>query len=141
MANTLEDHEKIVETSGNFRDYLIPLDHPRLHPRDRDARTHAKGVLGNEQIFLTPVARGWVENYNQPYKGFTTDGNVVPDLWHYDASANGPSGKMVDAAQKLLSAATAEESKTLRFPVDAREWRAWSNPEVSPFLGIGSTSY
>ncbi|KAK5122382.1 hypothetical protein LTR85_003966 [Meristemomyces frigidus] len=130
MANTLEDHEKIVETSGNFRDYLIPLDHPRLHPSDRDARTHAKGVLGNEQIFLTPVARGWVENYKQPYKGFTTDGNVVPDLWHYDASANGPTDKMVEAAKGVLSAASPEESKTFRFAADAREWRAWSNPEV-----------
>ena len=130
MANTLAEHNKIVETSGNFRDYLIPLDHPRLHPSDRDARTHAKGVLGNEQIFLVPVARGWLENYEKPFKGFTTDGNVVPDLWHYDAKANGPTAKMVGAAKALIEAATAEESKAFRFPVDAREWRSWSNPEV-----------
>jgi hypothetical protein len=71
MANTLADHSKIVEVSKNFRDYLIPLDHPRLHPSDRDARTHGKGVLGNEQIFLTPVAKGWLEDYQKPYHGFT----------------------------------------------------------------------
>ncbi|KAK5134321.1 hypothetical protein LTR08_006750 [Meristemomyces frigidus] len=130
MANNVEDSAKIIETSGNFRDYLIPLDHPRLHPSDRDARTHAKSVLGNEEIFLTPVARGWVENYKKPYKGFTTDGNVVSDLWHHDASANGPTKKMLEAAQGVISAASSEESKTFRFPVDAREWRAWSNPEV-----------
>jgi hypothetical protein len=130
MANSLEESSKIVETSGNFRDYLIPLDHPRLHPSDRDARTHSKGVLSNEEIFLTPVARGWVENYNKPYKGFTTDGNVVPDLWHYDASANGPTAKMVGAARKVISEASSDEAKAFRFAVHAREWRAWSNPEV-----------
>ncbi|KAK5733208.1 hypothetical protein LTR17_009950 [Elasticomyces elasticus] len=130
MANDPSEAAKIVETSGNFRDYLIPLDHPRLHPSDRDARTHSKGVLGNEQIFLVPVARGWLENYQKPFQGFTTDGNVVPDLWHYDATANGPTADMVSAAQALIKAASTEESKAFRFPVDAREWRAWSNPEV-----------
>ncbi|KAF2765155.1 hypothetical protein EJ03DRAFT_319880 [Teratosphaeria nubilosa] len=130
MANDPRESSKIVETSGNFRDYLIPLDHPRLHPSDRDARTHAKGVLGNEEIFLVPVARGWLENYKQPYKGFTTNGNVVPDLWHYDASANGPTAAMTNAAHALIEAAQPEESKAFRYPVDAREWRAWSNPEV-----------
>jgi hypothetical protein len=130
MANNPEESAKIVETSGNFRDYLIPLDHPRLHPSDRDARTHSKAVLSTEEIFLTPVARGWVENYNKPYKGFTTDGNVVPDLWHYDASANGPTAEMAAAARKVISAASSDKAKAFRFPVDAREWRAWSNPEV-----------
>ncbi|KAK3646698.1 hypothetical protein LTR56_008462 [Elasticomyces elasticus] len=130
MANDPSEAAKIVETSGNFRDYLIPLDHPRLHPSDRDARTHSKGVLGNEQIFLVPVARGWLENYQKPFEGFTTDGNVVPNLWHYDATANGPTADMVSAAQALIKAASTEESKSFRFPVDAREWRAWSNPEV-----------
>ncbi|KAK3114714.1 hypothetical protein LTR53_006668, partial [Teratosphaeriaceae sp. CCFEE 6253] len=130
MANDPSEAAKIVETSGNFRDYLIPLEHPRLHPSDRDARTHSQGVLGNEQIFLVPVARGWLENYREPYKGFTTDGNVVRDLWHYDGSANGPTAKMVDAAQAMIKAASEEESKAFRFPTDAREWRAWSNPEV-----------
>lgn len=131
MANDPSESAKIIESSGNFRDYLIPLDHPRLHPSDRDARTHAKGVLSNEDIFLTPVARGWVENYNQPYHGFTTDGKVVPDLWHYDASADGPIRKMVDAGKKVISTALPDESKAFRYAVDAHEWRAWSNPEVS----------
>ncbi|EMC91134.1 hypothetical protein BAUCODRAFT_315852 [Baudoinia panamericana UAMH 10762] len=130
MANNLQESLKIKETSGNFRDYLIPLDHPRLHPSDRDARTHAKGVLSNESIFLVPVARGWLQNYEKPFHGFSVDGNIVPDLWHYNASANGPTAKMVEAANGVISASTQEESRTFRFPVDAREWRAWSNPEV-----------
>ena len=141
MANDPSESAKILETSGNFRDYLIPLDHPRLHPSDRDARTHAKGVLGNEQIFLVPVARGWQENYQKPYKGFTTDGNVVPDLWHYDASANGPTSKMVEAANALLKTAPEEESKAFRYPIDAREWRAWTNPEVNSNEAVLRTTY
>jgi hypothetical protein len=131
MANTLADHNKIVEVSKNFRDYLIPLDHPRLHPSDRDARTHGKGVLGNEQIFLTPVAKGWLENYQKPYHGFTADGKVERGLWRADPQANGPTAEMVDAAQKLLSGATDEEKKSFQYEVNAKEWRSWSNPEVS----------
>lgn len=131
MANDLASHNKIVETSGNFRDYMIPLDHPRLHPNTRDARTHAQGVLANESIFLVPVARGWLENYKKPYHGFTTDGKVRPDLWHADPSANGPTKEMVEAARKVIDAASEKERKGLSYPVNAREWRSWSNPEVS----------
>lgn len=130
MANTLADHNKIVEVSKNFRDYLIPLDHPRLHPNNRDARTHGKGVLGNEQIFLAPVARGWLENYQKPYHGFTTDGNVREGLWSADPQAKGPTRGMVDAAKKMLSVATEEERKAFSYEVNAKEWRSWSNPEV-----------
>ena len=133
MANTLADHNKIVEVSKNFRDYLITLDHPRLHPNDRDARTHGKGVLGNEQIFLTPVAKGWLENYQKPYHGFTADGKVEQGLWRADPQANGPTVEMVDAASKLLSVATEEEKKSFQYEVNAKEWRSWSNPEVSIF--------
>jgi hypothetical protein len=131
MANTLADHNKIVEVSKNFRDYLIPLDHPRLHPNDRDARTHGKGVLGNEQIFLTPVAKGWLENYQKPYHGFTADGKVEQGLWRAHPQAKGPTAEMVDAAKKLLSVATDEEKKSFQYEVNAKEWRSWSNPEVS----------
>jgi hypothetical protein len=131
MANTLADHNKIVEVSKNFRDYLIPLDHPRLHPNDRDARTHGKGVLGNEQIFLTPVAKSWLENYQKPYHGFTADGKVQQGLWRADPQAKGHTGEMVDAAKKLLSVATEQEKKSFQYEVNAKEWRSWSNPEVS----------
>ena len=117
MANTLEDHQRIVEKSNNFRDYLIPLDHPRLHPSDRDARTHAQGVLSNREIFLVPVQEGWRENYEKPYHGFTTDGDVVPDLWHLNAEANGPTKQMVEAADALLVVASDQEKKGFQYPV------------------------
>jgi hypothetical protein len=131
MANTLADHNKIVEVSKNFRDYLIPLNHPRLHPSDRDARTHGKDVLGNEEIFLTPVAKGWLKNYQQPYHGFTTDGTVRPNLWRTDPNANGPTKAMVEAATSLMNVATEEEKQGFSYAVNAKEWRSWSNPEVS----------
>lgn len=131
MANTLADHNKIVEVSKNFRDYLIPLDHPRLHPNDRDARTHGKGVLGNDGIFLTPVARGWLQNYQSPYHGFTTDGTVRQNLWKADPKANGPTKEMVAAAENLFKVASTDEQKRFSYDVNAKEWRSWSNPEVS----------
>lgn len=119
-----------AEKSGNFRDYLIPLDHPRLFPRDRDPRTHAKGVLGNPDIFLTDVAFEWKRKYEQPYHGFTTDGNVIPGLYQHRPDPNGPTSDMVAAAKTLLETASNEESQRFRYPMNAREWRSWSNPEV-----------
>ena len=120
----------IVELSKNFRDYIIPLDHPRLHPNDRDPRTHSKGVLGDSSIFLNPVAHGWLKLYEEPYKGFTTDGQVREGLWTLDKSANGPTSAMVRAAEGVLQAASDAERQRFSYPVDAREWRSWSNPEV-----------
>lgn len=119
-----------AESSGNFRDYLIPLDHPRLFPRDRDPRTHAEGVLGNPKIFLVDVAKGWKENYKQPYKGFTTDGNVVPNLYQHHPDPDGLTEAMVTAANKLLQTASKGEKDKFCYPINAREWRSWSNPEV-----------
>ena len=34
-----------------------------------------------------------------------------------------------EATQKVLSQCNAEQTEKLRYPVNAREWRAWSNPE------------
>lgn len=119
-----------AEKSGNFRDYLIPLDHPRLSPRDRDPRTHAAGVLGNKEIFLTDVAKGWQRLYEAPYKGFTADGSVVPNLYQHESDPDGSTLGMFEAAQQLLSVASDTELKKFRYPLNAREWRSWSNPEV-----------
>jgi hypothetical protein len=130
MANDLASHNRIVETSKNFRDYIISLDHPRLHPSTRDARTHSKDVLSNESIFLVPVARGWIENYQKPYHGFTTDGNVRPDIWRADTEAHGPTKEMAEAAKKVIEAASEKERNGFSYAANAREWRSWSNPEV-----------
>lgn len=61
-------------------------------------------------------------------------GNVIPDLYHYEDHGI-PSDKIVAAAKQVLQTCSLEQETLLRFPVNASEWRAWSNPEpyFSPF--------
>lgn len=44
-------------------------------------------------------------------------------------------GKIVEAAEHLLSKLSPEQKSKLQYPVNAQEWRAWSNPEflLRPF--------
>ena len=41
-----------------------------------------------------------------------------------------PIGLIVDAMKKVLDQLTPEQRSKLLYPVNAREWRAWSNPEM-----------
>jgi hypothetical protein len=62
----------------------------------------------------------------QPFKGITADGTVMPGLYpHQKTGASTDSIR--DAATDFLGSLTpAQRAKTL-FPVDAVEWRQWSN--------------
>jgi hypothetical protein len=68
---------------------------------------------------------------SQPFKGITTDGNVVPDLFPI-ARTGSSTSPMVDAARELLSALTPQDRERMSFPIDSNEWRAWHN--AHPFL-------
>lgn len=71
--------------------------------------------------------------YEQPYKGITVDGEVIPDLYHLakkTSSSSAPTEAMTKSAQHLLSLTSPEVRKTLVRPLAAPEWRAWANPEI-----------
>ena len=60
-----------------------------------------------------------------PFKGITTDGNVVPNL--FPISHTGISTKPIKNAADALLAALSDEAAKLLYPVDAPEWRLWTN--------------
>lgn len=62
----------------------------------------------------------------EPFKGITSDGNVIPDL--FSIQKTGVSTKSIrEAAEAFLdSLNTAQRARTL-FPVDTDQWRKWSN--------------
>ena len=67
----------------------------------------------------------------EPFKGLTTDGNVVPGL--YPLQASGVStAPVVEAALKLLGRLTPEQKQKVSFPLDAIEWQQWYN--IHPFV-------
>lgn len=60
------------------------------------------------------------------FKGVTTDGKVVPNL--YEIKATGVSTDPVkQSAERFLAALTDEQRRKSSFPVDGDEWRKWSN--------------
>ena len=62
----------------------------------------------------------------EPFKGVTTDGNVVPDL--FSVRATGVSTEPVrKAADAFLAALTKEQRAKTAFPPDDPEWRKWMN--------------
>ena len=63
---------------------------------------------------------------DEPFMGNTTDGAIVPGL--FPIRATGISTQTIrEAAEAYLGSLNAEQQARTLFPVDAREWRMWSN--------------
>ena len=64
-----------------------------------------------------------------PFKGVTTNGTVVPNL--FEVRSTGVSTEPVRAAvAAFLQTLSAEQRKKTLFPVDSLEWRKWANQHV-----------
>ncbi|HEY7449171.1 MAG TPA: DUF3500 domain-containing protein [Vicinamibacterales bacterium] len=64
-----------------------------------------------------------------PFKGITTNGNVVPDLFEI-RSTGVPTGPVRAAADAFLQSLGATERAKTVFPVDHVEWRKWANQHL-----------
>ena len=86
---------------------------------------------------LPPVLPEFIKNYMQmaeasvaePFKGITTDGQVVPGLFPLLATGV-PTQPIVDAAAAFLESLSAQQRAQASFPVDSDAWRRWSNIHV-----------
>jgi Protein of unknown function (DUF3500) len=62
----------------------------------------------------------------EPFRGNTTNGTVVPGL--FPIKATGVSTQTIRAAaEAFLGSLSAEQRARALFPVDAKQWRMWSN--------------
>jgi hypothetical protein len=72
----------------------------------------------------------------EPFRGVTTDGEIVPGL--FGIRSTGVSTAPVrDAADRFLSSLTEEQSDRTRFAVDDPEWRKWMNQHFYVRQGVG----
>jgi hypothetical protein len=72
----------------------------------------------------------------EPYKGITTDGNVLPGL--YAIRSTGVSTAPVrKAAEAFLAALTPEQRAKTTFAIDDPEWRKWMNQHFYVRQGVG----
>lgn len=76
------------------------------------------------------LARG-LQALEEPFRGVTTDGDVVDGL--FQLSPTGISSQpIVDAASAFLAGLSAEARRHATLPMDSRAWREWCN--IHPFL-------
>ena len=84
--------------------------------------------------WLYDLTKVWEKLLEEPYKGVTNDGTVKEGL--YQARDEGVNiDGVVKKAEELLSGLSEEQRKKVSYGINAREWRAWSNPEflLRPF--------
>lgn len=84
--------------------------------------------------WLYDLTKVWEKLLEEPYKGITNDGSVREDL--FDVRDEGADvASAVEKAGELLNSLHDEQKKKVLYPINAREWRAWSNPEflLRPF--------
>ncbi|MCS5713144.1 DUF3500 domain-containing protein [Herbiconiux sp. CPCC 205716] len=79
--------------------------------------------------FLRDLLDYWDGLYREPFVGVTSDGVVRDGLYSLPAAPLSPEGAVLEAARRLLAELDPEEGDQIGYPVDAPEWRAWSNPE------------
>lgn len=113
----------------DFRPFVPTLEYPRVAAfQGRDAYQHGDAGLAN------PVPRAllfdpWDRLYAAPFRGVTTDGQVVPDLFRL-APEGAPAPAMLAAARALMARLSPAQREALCLPLDAREWRRWNNTEM-----------
>src|SRR6202012_4388894 len=115
--------------SNNFRDLIPASDHPRIAGiSERDAYSHAAHALATRERVKGLLAERRAR-IDEPFRGITTDGHVVPDLYTL-ADEGAPTGAMMEGARAVLNVASDEERARLCHAIDAPQWRMWSNPEL-----------
>lgn len=113
--------------SNNYRDLLNPLDHPRF-VQARQLNPREFGQVIRDLPAAEPLLGMWKKNIKDPYHGITCDGNCEHGLYNL-RDEGAPNPEAVAAAQHLLRAIDPEKRERLCFPIDAEQWRYWSNPE------------
>ena len=81
--------------------------------------------------FLQRYLDGGEASVAQPFRGVTTDGTVVPDLFKIEKTGI-PTAPIRDAADALLASLEPAQKARALFPIDTDAWRRWSN--IHPFV-------
>jgi hypothetical protein len=113
---------------NHFRELLPGPDHrSRVGIAERDAYSHA------DRMLASPRGQAFIGAYHarlaEPFVGVTCDGHVIPNLYKLEDN-DPPVAAMLAAAHDVLRICSDEERVKVRFPIDAPNWRMWSNPEL-----------
>lgn len=82
--------------SKKFRDYLFPLDSPRLS-EGRSVSAREFGQAARQNPVVGPMIAEWDKRSREPFLGITKDGEVEAGLFHLTEEV-APIGAMIAAA-------------------------------------------
>ena len=122
-----------MSDQASFRDLLYPLDSPRLTPfRGMDARTFGREAMNHP--LPAGMVSAWRKLYAEPHFCITCDGRKEAGLFPVK-DEGAPTAQLVAAARNALAVLSPAERTAVQYPIDAPEWRAWSNPEflINPY--------
>lgn len=91
------------------------------------ARAHAEARIKNPRAQV--LLGSWENLAKAPFRGITTGGSVIPDLFTRRPEG-APVVAMVEAASALLGVMSAEQKRTSCFAVDSPQWTRWQNTEL-----------
>ncbi|PSN74915.1 hypothetical protein BS50DRAFT_615702 [Corynespora cassiicola Philippines] len=129
--SSLKRSSSFENASAAFRAHIPDLDTPRFTTASKqNIYEYADFFRDNHAPpWLFDLTQAWAKLYEEPFKGVTSDGSVKERL--FEIRDEGLEiNKVVQAAEGLLGALGEEEKKKIAYPVNAREWRSWSNPEI-----------
>jgi len=119
--------EAVELTSQSYREHLIDHDDPML----ADVRGMDFEEFADERFkapFLRELLDYWRGLYDEPFVGITSGGSRVEGLYPLPARSLPDPGPAA-AASGLLECLTTQQRAKLCYPLDAPQWRGWSNPE------------
>ena len=101
----------------NFRPYVPALGQSKI--AGDNARSHAEAVVKKDLII--DLFDHWKGLLAEPFKGITTNGAILTDLFSLD-SENAPAEKAINAARYLLDQLSAEQKVQACFNVRSELW-------------------
>lgn len=131
-----ERRSSFDQASAGFRAHLPDLSSPRFTTgAKQDIYQYVQSMQDNRAPpWLYDLTKVWEKLLEEPYTGVTNDGKVRPGLFKAQDEGANVQGAF-EKAGELLKSLDDEKRKKLVYPINAREWRAWSNPEflLRPF--------
>jgi hypothetical protein len=124
------------EASAGFRAHLPDLDSPRFTSAAKQSvYEYTKCMQDNRAPpWLYDLTKTWEKLLEEPYSGVTNNGAVREGLYQTRDEGFNIDG-VVKRAGNLLGELSEEQKSKVSYAINAREWRAWSNPEflLRPF--------
>ncbi|KAF2106950.1 hypothetical protein BDV96DRAFT_533177 [Lophiotrema nucula] len=129
--SNLERTASFQQASSAFRKHFHDLSSPRFTTAAKqDVYEYAKFFKDNHAPpWLYSLTEAWAKLYAEPFTGVTSDGKVREGLFQTQDEGVDIE-EIVRAAENAVSQLSDEDKEKVHYSINAKEWRAWSNPEI-----------